>query len=146
MLVYVINFRPGRLLRNAQPKLMDTLIQASKDGDDSKLHTFLSEEKLLVEEEELPDEEEVAYLVNITRFLIQQTWTNYLAFEQDDGKYMKIADRWCAGLLCKDISITNEVYAVHNVEFDRQVFSLRAFNISFNNVTRTFIYVLYNSE
>ena len=125
---------------------MDTLIQASKDGDDSKLHALLSEEKLLVEEEELPDEEEVAYLVNITRFLIQQTWTNYLAFEQDDGKYMKIADRWCAGLLCKDISITNEVYAVHNVEFDRQVFSLRAFNISFNNVTRTFIYVLYNSE
>ena len=125
---------------------MDTLIQASKDGDDSKLHALLSEEKLLVEEEELPDEEEVAYLVNITRFLIQQTWTNYLAFEQDDGEYMKIADRWCAGLLCKDISITNEVYAVHNVEFDRQVFSLRAFNISFNNVTRTFIYVLYNSE
>jgi len=66
-------FRTGRLLRNAQPELMDTLIQASKDGDDSKLHTFLSEEKLLVEEEELPDEEEVAYLVNITRFLIQQT-------------------------------------------------------------------------
>jgi len=55
---------------------MDTLIQASKDGDDSKLHALLSEEKLLVEEEkveELPDEEEVAYLVNITRFLIQQT-------------------------------------------------------------------------
>ena len=69
-------FRTGRLLRNAQPELMDTLIQASKDGDDSKLHALLSEEKLLVEEEkveELPDEEEVAYLVNITRFLIQQT-------------------------------------------------------------------------
>jgi len=78
---------------------MDTLIQASKDGDDSKLHALLSEEKLLVEEEkveELPDEEE------------------------DDGEYMKIADRWFDGLLCKDISITNEVYAVHNVEFDRQ--------------------------
>ncbi|RLN08017.1 hypothetical protein C2845_PM11G11900 [Panicum miliaceum] len=89
----------GRLLRNAQPELMDTLIQASKDGDDSKLHALLSEEKSLVEEEEveeLPDEEE------------------------DDGEYMKIADRWFDGLLCKDISITNEVYAVHNVEFDRQ--------------------------
>jgi hypothetical protein len=33
------------------------------------------------EVEELPDEEEVAYLVNITSFLIQQTWTNFLAFE-----------------------------------------------------------------
>ncbi|PAN03520.1 hypothetical protein PAHAL_1G005200 [Panicum hallii] len=89
----------GRLLRNAQPELMDTLIQASKDGDDSKLHALLSEEKLLVEDEEveeLPDEEE------------------------DDGEYMKIADRWFDGLLCKDISITNEVYAIHNVEFDRQ--------------------------
>ena len=125
---------------------MDTLIQGSKDGDDSKLHALLSEEKLLVEEEELPDEEEVAYLVNITRFLIQQTWTNYLAFEQDDGEYMKIADRWCAGLLCKDISITNEVYAVHNVEFDRQVFSVLTFNISSYNVTRVFIYALWNSE
>jgi len=55
---------------------------------------------------------------------------------------MKIADRWCAGLLCKDISITNEVYAVHNVEFDRQVFSVLTFNISSYNVTGVFIYAL----
>ena len=51
---------------------MDTLIQASKDGDESKLHTLLSEGTLLVEEEEvenLPDEEEVAFLVNITRMI-----------------------------------------------------------------------------
>ncbi|XP_066387813.1 uncharacterized protein [Miscanthus floridulus] len=89
----------GRLLRNAQPELMDTLIQASKDGDESKLHTLLSEGTLLVEEEEvenLPDEEE------------------------DNQEYMKIADRWFDGLLCKDISVTNEVYSVHSVEFDRQ--------------------------
>lgn len=66
-------FWPGRLLRNAQPELMDTLIQASKDGDESKLHTLLSEGTLLVEEEEvedLPDEEEVAFLVNITRMMM----------------------------------------------------------------------------
>jgi hypothetical protein len=43
---------------------------------------------------------------------------------------MKIADRWFDGLLCKDISITNEVYAIHNVEFDRQVFFVLIFNIS----------------
>ncbi|CAM0146341.1 unnamed protein product [Urochloa decumbens] len=51
----------GRLLRDAQPELMDTLIQASKDGGDSKLDTLLRENTLLVEEEEvkdLPDEEE----------------------------------------------------------------------------------------
>ncbi|XP_066387780.1 uncharacterized protein [Miscanthus floridulus] len=72
---------------------------ASKDGDESKLHTLLSEGTLLVEEEEvedLPDEEE------------------------DNQEYMKIADRWFDGLLCKDISVTNEVYSVHSVEFDRQ--------------------------
>ncbi|XP_039787833.1 uncharacterized protein LOC120654379 isoform X2 [Panicum virgatum] len=92
-----------RILRAAslETEVFDALmlVKASKDGDDSKLHALLSEEKLLVEEEkveELPDEEE------------------------DDGEYMKIADRWFDGLLCKDISITNEVYAVHNVEFDRQ--------------------------
>ncbi|KAL6841453.1 hypothetical protein ACP4OV_028730 [Aristida adscensionis] len=93
-----------RLLRSAQPELMDTLIQASKDGDDSKLNALLSEDTLLVEEEEvedLPDEEE------------------------DDEEYMKIADRWFEGLVCKDISVTNEVYAVHNVEFDRQRPELR---------------------
>ncbi|CAM0153119.1 unnamed protein product [Urochloa decumbens] len=90
----------GRLLRDAQPELMDTLIQASKDGGDSKLDTLLRGNTLLVEEEEvkdLPDEEE------------------------GDEEYMKIADRWFDGLLCKDISVTNEVYAVHNVEFDRQI-------------------------
>ncbi|EER94737.1 uncharacterized protein LOC8077093 [Sorghum bicolor] len=89
----------GRLLRNAQPELMDTLIQASKDGDESKLHALLSEGTLLVEEEEvedLPDEQE------------------------DNQEYIKIADRWFDGLLCKDISVTNEVYSVHSVEFDRQ--------------------------
>ncbi|XP_062225276.1 uncharacterized protein LOC133923963 [Phragmites australis] len=89
----------GSLLRSAQPELMDTLIQASKDGDNSKLHALLSEDTLLVEEEEVedpPDEEE------------------------DDEKYMEIAERWFEGLLCKDISVSNEVYSVHNVEFDRQ--------------------------
>ncbi|KAF8752718.1 hypothetical protein HU200_011885 [Digitaria exilis] len=89
----------GRLLRNAQPELMDTLIQASKVGGDSKLDTVLSESTLLAEEEEVED-------------LPDQ--------EKDDEEYMKIADRWFDGLLCKDISVTNEVYAVHNVEFDRQ--------------------------
>ncbi|KAK3142955.1 hypothetical protein QOZ80_4BG0354960 [Eleusine coracana subsp. coracana] len=84
----------GSLLRSAQPELMDTLIQASKDGDDSKLQDLLHEDTLLVED--LPEEEE------------------------SNEECMKIADRWFEGLLCKDISVTNEVYAVHNVEIDRQ--------------------------
>lgn len=86
----------GSLLRSAQPELMDTLIQASKDGDDSKLQALLREDTLLAEEEDIPEEEE------------------------DDEECMKIANRWFDGLLCKDISVTNEVYAINNVDFDRQ--------------------------
>ncbi|KAL5216700.1 hypothetical protein ABZP36_008101 [Zizania latifolia] len=89
----------GRLLRSAQPELMDTLIQASKDGDDNRLLALMNENILLIEDEvedDLPYEEE------------------------DDKEYKEIADRWLEGLLCKDISVTNEVYAIHNVEFDRQ--------------------------
>jgi hypothetical protein len=51
---------------------------------------------------------------------------------------MKIADRWFEGLLCKDISVTNEVYAVHNIEFDRQVFF--AFDFFSINLTRMFVH------
>ncbi|KAG8083523.1 hypothetical protein GUJ93_ZPchr0015g6631 [Zizania palustris] len=92
--------KTGRLLRSAQPELMDTLIQASKDGDDSKLLALMNGNILLIEDEVEDD----------------------LPYEEEDNKeYKEIADRWLEGLLCKDISVTNEVYAIHNVEFDRQV-------------------------
>ena len=52
-------FWPGSLLCSVQPELMDTLIQASKDGDDSKLQASLSEDTLSVEEEDVPEEEEL---------------------------------------------------------------------------------------
>lgn len=32
-----------------------------------------------------------------------------------------IANRWFDGLISKDIEITNEVYSVNSVDFDRQV-------------------------
>jgi hypothetical protein len=38
-------------------------------------------------------------------------------------EYMQVATRWLEGLIGKDPSITKEVYAIHSVEFDRQVFS-----------------------
>jgi hypothetical protein len=41
---------------------MDTLIQASKDGDNNKLQALLREDILLVEKD-LPEEEEVAYIL-----------------------------------------------------------------------------------
>uniref|UniRef100_A0A0E0P6D4 Uncharacterized protein n=1 Tax=Oryza rufipogon TaxID=4529 RepID=A0A0E0P6D4_ORYRU len=39
---------------------------------------------------------------------------------EGDKEHIEIADRWFEGLLSKDISVTNEIYAIHNVEFDRQ--------------------------
>uniref|UniRef100_A0A0D9W2X7 Uncharacterized protein n=1 Tax=Leersia perrieri TaxID=77586 RepID=A0A0D9W2X7_9ORYZ len=90
----------GRLLRGAQPELMDTLIQASKDGDDNRILALMGENTILMEDEEIE---------------------NLSHDEEGDKEYIEIADRWFEGLLCKDISVTNEVYAIHNVEFDRQL-------------------------
>ncbi|KAB8095215.1 hypothetical protein EE612_023046 [Oryza sativa] len=90
----------GRLLRGAQPELMDTLIQYSKDGDDNRLLALMSENTFLMEDEEIED----------------------LPCNEEEGdkEHIEIADRWFEGLLSKDISVTNEIYAIHNVEFDRQ--------------------------
>ncbi|KAF3794178.1 hypothetical protein EJ110_NYTH07787 [Nymphaea thermarum] len=91
----------GRLLRDAQPELMDALIQASKDGDTGRFQSLCG----------------------------KQTWPMNpeadVEFEDDDlqeecDDYLEIADRWFVGLVDKDSSITNEVYSLHSVDFDRQ--------------------------
>ncbi|XP_020094414.1 uncharacterized protein LOC109714273 isoform X9 [Ananas comosus] len=48
----------GRLLRKAQPDLMDALIQASKDGDNSRLLALAGQESWSIENEEEGEEEE----------------------------------------------------------------------------------------
>ncbi|XP_039113889.1 uncharacterized protein LOC120249446 isoform X2 [Dioscorea cayenensis subsp. rotundata] len=102
----------GRLLRDVQPELMDALIQASKDGDNSKLSTLSGlktdddeEEKEEEEEEEEGKEEDTICEV-----------------QKDEGRanYIELSTRWFDGLIYKDPLITNEVFSVHNVEFDRQ--------------------------
>ncbi|KAF2933298.1 hypothetical protein DAI22_04g072025 [Oryza sativa Japonica Group] len=97
---FMLLFLSGRLLRGAQPELMDTLIQYSKDGDDNRLLALMSENTFLMEDEEIED----------------------LPCNEEEGdkEHIEIADRWFEGLLSKDISVTNEIYAIHNVEFDRQ--------------------------
>ncbi|XP_043710025.1 UPF0307 protein YjgA [Telopea speciosissima] len=94
----------GRLLRKVQPELMDALIQASKDGDQSKLQALSDTGSRIVEEE---DEEE---------------WAETEIEEEVEGctSYIDVATRWFEGLVEKDSDITNEVYSVHSVEFDRQ--------------------------
>ncbi|KAG6481611.1 hypothetical protein ZIOFF_058215 [Zingiber officinale] len=51
----------GRLLRKAEPELMDALIQASKDGDNSRLLDLAGPEALSIEDdvEESTDDQEV---------------------------------------------------------------------------------------
>jgi hypothetical protein len=67
-------FLQGSLLRSVQPELMETLIQSSKDGDDSRLQALLSEveDKAMQTEdeevEELSDEEEVTHILYMTGF------------------------------------------------------------------------------
>ncbi|XP_062164029.1 uncharacterized protein LOC133870817 [Alnus glutinosa] len=93
----------GKLLREVQPELMDELIKATKDGDQSRLQALsgsmvIGEDGEEAEETEYEEEEE----------------------EEVSDEYMDITTRWFEGLINKDIEITNEVYSVRSVEFDRQ--------------------------
>ncbi|KAL8088526.1 uncharacterized protein LOC141695084 isoform X2 [Apium graveolens] len=91
----------GRLIREVQPDLMDGLIQASKDGDMSKFQSLYGSEvafsKDAVEEESESDDE-----VEIPEDCI------------------KTENRWFDGLMNRDRAVSNEIYSVHTVEFDRQ--------------------------
>ncbi|KAF7006191.1 hypothetical protein CFC21_021255 [Triticum aestivum] len=92
----------GSLLRGAQPELMEDLIHSLKNGDEGRIQALLSE----VADKSMPiEDEEVGELPHE---------------EEENQEYMEIADRWFEGLVCQDIPVTNEVYAIHNVEFDRQ--------------------------
>ncbi|KAF5739339.1 hypothetical protein HS088_TW12G00544 [Tripterygium wilfordii] len=92
----------GKLLRDVEPELMDGLIQATKDGDLSRLQalsgtkTYISVEDEEYEEIEDVEEEEVSH------------------------EYTDVASKWLDGLISKDVNITNEVYSIQNVDFDRQ--------------------------
>ncbi|KAL0360535.1 UNVERIFIED_CONTAM: hypothetical protein Sradi_3738000 [Sesamum radiatum] len=92
----------GRLLREVEPELMDGLIQATKDGDQSKFQDLSGTETLVVDNEE-EGEEEIAE-----------------EDEEEDSMDIAVVNRWYDGLINKDISITNEIYSLQEVEFDRQ--------------------------
>ncbi|KAG8377932.1 hypothetical protein BUALT_Bualt08G0085200 [Buddleja alternifolia] len=92
----------GRLLREVEPELMDDLIQATKDGDQSKFQDLLGTETLVTDDEE-KEEEQIAE-----------------EYEEEDSINNALATRWFDGLVNKDISITNEIYSLREVEFDRQ--------------------------
>ena len=51
----------GRLLRGVQPELMDALIQASKDGDHSRLKALSVVDTWVVEVDDKEDEADEVY-------------------------------------------------------------------------------------
>ncbi|OMO75387.1 Ribosome-associated, YjgA [Corchorus olitorius] len=96
----------GRLLREqeVEPELMDALIQATKVGDQKTLQALSGSTTEVLEEE---DDEEDEYE------------SEEIQYEMSE-EYVNTANRWFDGLISKDIDITNEVYAVNSVDFDRQ--------------------------
>ncbi|XP_021611443.1 uncharacterized protein LOC110614261 isoform X2 [Manihot esculenta] len=94
----------GKLLREVKPELMDSLILATKDGDWSRLQAVSGlEAGIFGDDYEESDK------------------TEYEEEEKEvSQRYIDMATRWLDGLLNKDLKITNEVYAIHTVDFDRQ--------------------------
>ncbi|XP_056173162.1 uncharacterized protein LOC115675038 [Syzygium oleosum] len=95
----------GKLLREVEPELMDALIEATKDGDHSRLQALSVSEACVGEdddegEEDFGEEDEEE--------------------EEEYSEHASIASRWFDGLISKDIQITNEVYSIPTIDFDRQ--------------------------
>lgn len=99
----------GRLLReaDAQPDLLGALIQATKDGDQSRFQALTGsgnwvdegpEEELHESESESESEQE----------------------HEDSGEHVMLANKWFDGLMKKDIQTSNEIYSLDSVDFDRQ--------------------------
>ncbi|XP_060199844.1 uncharacterized protein LOC132628126 [Lycium barbarum] len=93
----------GRLLRDVEPELMDGLIQATKDGDQTKFQALAGSELAATEDVDEEVEE-----------------TEYEDDEEDSEDVIVLVDRWFDGLINKDIDISKEIYSLSEVDFDRQ--------------------------
>ncbi|XP_061364732.1 uncharacterized protein LOC133308146 [Gastrolobium bilobum] len=93
----------GKLLGDAEPELMDRLIKATKDSNHKELQalTGLGSDNLEDDDDDLIE-------------------TEYEEDEEESNWHDSQVTRWFDGLINKDIQITNEVYSVRGVEFDRQ--------------------------
>ncbi|TYI97149.1 hypothetical protein E1A91_D01G123200v1 [Gossypium mustelinum] len=96
----------GKLLREVEPELMEVLIQATKVGDQKTLQALAGSETQIIEEEDEEEEEED---------------DDDDQFESSQSQeFVNTANRWFDGLISKDVEITNEVFSVSSVDFDRQ--------------------------
>lgn len=90
----------GRLLRDVEPELMDELIKATNNGDHDQFRALSRSQTQIID-----DFDESGY------------------DEDDDDatdENIELADRWFDGLINKDIEVSNEIYSLREVEFDRQ--------------------------
>ncbi|XP_039170797.1 uncharacterized protein LOC104416376 isoform X3 [Eucalyptus grandis] len=91
------------LLREVEPELMDALIEATKDGNHSRLRA-LSVSKVWFGKDDDEEEED---------FEQEQE-------EEEYREHSSIASRWFDGLISKDIQMATEVFSIHAIDFDRQ--------------------------
>lgn len=95
----------GRLLREADPELMEGLIQATKDGDQSKFQSLYSSAETMISGDEDDDGLEEIYSSDE---------------DEDFQDSMERVSRWFDGLVNKDVDISKEIYSLQDADFDRQ--------------------------
>ncbi|CAA7037364.1 unnamed protein product [Microthlaspi erraticum] len=96
----------GKLLRDVEPDLMDTLINATNQGDHTKLQALISLAKDAADEagESMDDVTETESEDDV----------------EGSEEYVAIAARWFDGLISQNVELTKEVYSLRSVDFDRQ--------------------------
>ncbi|XP_020987064.1 uncharacterized protein LOC107467586 isoform X1 [Arachis duranensis] len=92
----------GKLLRDVEPDLMDRLIKVTKDSDQKELQVLTG-----LGADDLEDDDDLIEIESEED-------------EKESNSYDNQVTKWFDGLIDKDIQITNEVYSVQGVEFDRQ--------------------------
>ncbi|XP_044512283.1 UPF0307 protein RSc0944 isoform X2 [Mangifera indica] len=94
----------GKLLREVEPDLMEALIQATSDGDYHTLHALAGSKKIIIGDDDQKSEE-----------------SENEEEEEESHEHINQPIRWFNGLINKDVQITNEVYSIQSVDFDRQL-------------------------
>lgn len=96
----------GKLLREVEPDLMDTLINATNQGDLVRIQALIASAKDGADDAGVGD------------FIDTETES------EDEGEsseeYVAIAARWFDGLISQNVELTKEVYSLQSVDFDRQ--------------------------
>ncbi|KAF8117822.1 hypothetical protein N665_0008s0164 [Sinapis alba] len=96
----------GKLLREVEPDLMDTLINATNQGDLTMIQALIASAKDGADDAGVSDFNDIE------------------TESEDEGEsseeYVAIAARWFDGLISQNVELSKEVYSLQSVDFDRQ--------------------------